>query len=67
MECVQKRVTKMTQVMEHLSHENRLRVLGLFSMEKRRLQGDLTGISVSKKGFKKEGDRLFTESVAMRQ
>ena len=61
LECVQKRATKMSHGLEHLSYEDRLRELGLCSLKKRRLQGDLrAAFQYPKGGYKKEGERLFS-------
>ena len=51
----------MIRGLEHLSYEERLRELSLFSLEKRRLWGDLiVAFQYLKGAYKQEGKQLFT-------
>ncbi|KAK4831472.1 hypothetical protein QYF61_017720 [Mycteria americana] len=53
--------------LEHLSYEEGLRELGLFSLEKRRLQGDLiAAFQYLKRAYKKAREGLFTRACSNR-
>uniref|UniRef100_A0A8C6N6S5 Uncharacterized protein n=1 Tax=Melopsittacus undulatus TaxID=13146 RepID=A0A8C6N6S5_MELUD len=66
LEQVQRRATRMIRGLEHLLYEDRLRKLGLFSLEKKRLHGDISAFQYLKGAYRDGGEGLFIRDCSDR-
>jgi len=67
LEWIQRRATEIIKGLEHLCYEERLKELGLFNLEKRRLRGNLRAACQYLNGaYKKDADKLFSRACSDR-